>query len=91
MPAADSSAICPFRPVGAGPVGGTSAGAARDDSYLPAHGQEMTIEQGKAQHGQQPGSPDPHAASKPANDPDMIKGVVREETLTDAPHGSETA
>lgn len=75
----------------AGPVGGTSAGAARDDSSLPAHGQEMATQQGKQQHSQQASSPNAHAASRPADNPEEIKGVVRRETLADAPQGADTA
>ncbi len=45
----------------------------------------MTIEQGNQQHIREV-----HAASQPANNPDEIKGVVRKETLADAPQG-ETA
>jgi hypothetical protein len=74
-----------------GPVGGTSAGAARDDSSLPAHGQEMTLKQGNQQHSQQSSSSDTHAASRPADNPAEIKGVVRKETLADAPQGADTA
>jgi len=63
-----------------GPVGGASAGAARDDSSLQGHGQQQQ------QQGGSSGS-----ASKPANDPEGIKAVVREETITEHPQGSDTS
>jgi hypothetical protein len=63
---------------GSGPVGDASAGAARDDSSLQAHG--------VSQQGESSGS-----VSKPADDPEGIKGVVRQETLHESPEGTETA
>lgn len=63
-----------------GPVGGTSAGEARDDSSLQGHGAS-----GQQQHpGDSSGS-----ASKPANDLEGVKAVVREETTTEHPQGSD--
>lgn len=45
----------------------------------------------KQQHSQQSSSSDTHAASRPADDPAEIKGVVRKDTLADAPQGADTA
>lgn len=69
-----------------GPVGGTSAGAARDDSSAAGHGVGMS-EKGVSQQGGGMSQRDSHAASRPAIDPQEIKDVVRHETLADHPQG----
>jgi hypothetical protein len=64
-----------------GPVGGTSADAARDDSSAAAHGAGMSEQgEGLSQH-------DVHSASRPASDPQQVKDVVRHETLAEHPEG----
>lgn len=68
---------------GSGPVGGTSAGAACDDSSFAAHGVGAG-EQGCGGGQQQQGA-DFHAASRPGDDPQGIKDVVRQETLGEQP------
>lgn len=68
---------------GSGPVGGTSARAARDDSSFAAHGVGAGEQGGGG--GQQQQGTDFHAASRPEDDPQSIKDVVRQETLGEKP------